>query len=321
MQKQLLQQEFPNLYFLQLQGYDITYNKHPKLLSLSILQQLPKIANRIRQEHAWLNTVIDEHKIDVVISDNRYGLYSKKAHCIFITHQLQIKAPFNFIERVLQKINYQYIQNYNTCWVPDFENDDNIAGALSHPKRLPQVQVNYIGPLSRFDVAINQEKEYDFCISLSGPEPQRTTLEHIILQQIKTQKITQKIVLVRGLPKTESKLDVPKNVSVFNHLRGNELGNVFAKSDYLICRSGYTTVMELLALRKKAILIPTPGQTEQEYLAKKLHQQGWCCSVEQHKLNFNEIMKLTTTFNYQLPKISPSGLQDFITAFVENVTS
>ncbi len=317
-QKQLLQQEFSNISFLQLQGYDITYNKHPKLLTLSILQQLPKISTAINNEHAWLDGIIDEHKIDVVISDNRYGLYSAKAHCIFITHQLQIKAPLGIVEKLLQKVNYQYIQHYNACWVPDFENNNNIAGTLSHPTHLPLIPVHYIGPLSRFDVIIDQEKEYDFCVSLSGPEPQRTALEKIILQQIEKQNITSKIVLVRGLPKALETPVVPKNVTVFNHLNGNDLGNVFARSQYLFCRSGYTTVMELLALQKKAILIPTPGQTEQEYLAKKLQQQGWCFSVTQQSFHFVNAIKAVENFNYQLPQVSPSGLQDFMTAFIEN---
>ncbi|MDI9364183.1 MAG: glycosyltransferase [Flavobacterium sp.] len=301
-----------------LQGYEILYNKHPKLFTLSILQQLPKIATAIKNEHAWLNSIIDEHKIDIVISDNRYGLYSAKANCIFITHQLQIKAPLGIVEKLLQKVNYQYIKHYNACWVPDFENDNNIAGALSHPKHLPQVPVHYIGPLSRFDVTINQKNKYAFCIILSGPEPQRTVLENIILQQIKKQNITSKIVLVRGLPNALETPVVPENVTVFNHLSGNNLGNVFAQSQYLICRSGYTTVMELLALQKKAILIPTPGQTEQAYLAKKLEAQGWCFSVTQQAFHFTKAIKAAENFNYQLPQVSQSGLQNFITAFIEN---
>lgn len=114
---------------------------------------------------------------------------------------------------------------------------------------------------------------------------------------------------------------MPENVTVFNHLNGNDLGNLFAQSEYLICRSGYTTVMELLALQKKAILIPTPGQTEQEYLAKKLHKQCWCFSVTQQAFHFTKVVQAAENFNYQLPQVSPSGLQDFITAFIENTIS
>jgi uncharacterized protein (TIGR00661 family) len=316
-QKQLLQQEFSNLSFLQLQGYDITYNKHPKLLTLSILQQLPKIAAAIKREHLWLDNIIDLYKINIVISDNRYGLYSKKAHCIFITHQLQIKAPLCIVEKVLQKINYQYIQKYNACWVPDFDKANNIAGSLSHPKQLPKIPVHYIGPLSRFDVTKDKEKKYDFCISLSGPEPQRTTLENIILQQIIKQKIASKIVLVRGLPNMVDKPMVPENVTVYNHLNGNDLGKTFAQSQYLICRSGYTTVMELLALEQKAILIPTPGQTEQEYLGQKLKKQNWCYCINQKAFHFTSAIANANFFNYQLPTVTPSGLQEFITAFLE----
>ncbi|MFC4233051.1 glycosyltransferase [Parasediminibacterium paludis] len=316
-QKRLLEQEFSTLSFLPLQGYDITYNKHPKLLTLSILQQLPKIAGAIKREHFWLDDIVDLYKIDIVISDNRYGLYSKKAHCIFITHQLEIKAPLRIVEKVLQKINYRYIQQYNACWVPDFENDDNIAGSLSHPKQLPKIPVHYIGPLSRFDITEEQEKKYDFCISLSGPEPQRTTLENLILQQIVAQNIMGKIVLVRGLPKAIDTLVAPPNVTVFNHMNGDTLGKYIAQSQYVLCRSGYTTVMELLALHQKAILIPTPGQTEQEYLAKKLHQQGWGYSIAQQAFHFKTAIENANNFKYQLPTASPSDLQKFISAFLE----
>ncbi len=318
-QKQLLQQEFASVHFVQLQGYNITYNKYPKLLTLSILQQLPKIATAIKCEHKWLNDIIDELAIDIVISDNRYGLYSNKAHCIFITHQLHIKAPFGFVETILRKINYDYIKNYNACWIPDFNGDDNIAGLLSHPPVLPQIPVHYIGPLSRLKKFYSEIFEYDFCISLSGPEPQRTTLENIILRQVNEQQIRSSIVLVRGLPKATQKLVAPKNIAVFNHLNGNDLSYVFDRSKYIICRSGYTTVMELLALQKKAILIPTPGQTEQEYLAKKLLQQHWCFSITQQAFHFTKAIKAAENFNYQLSQASPSSLQDFITAFIENI--
>jgi uncharacterized protein (TIGR00661 family) len=317
-QKQLLQQEFSSVHFVQLQGYNITYNKYPKLLTLSILQQLPKIATAIKREHKWLNEIIDELAVDIVISDNRYGLYSSKAHCIFITHQLRIKAPFGFVETILRKINYNYIKNYNACWIPDFKGDNNIAGLLSHPLVLPQIPVHYIGPLSRLQTTNSEAFKYDVCISLSGPEPQRTALENIILRQVNEQQIQSTIVLVRGLPKATQTLIVPKNITVFNHLDGNDLGCVFAKSKYIICRSGYTTVMELLALQKRAILIPTPGQTEQEYLAKKLQQQHWCFSTTQKAFRFTKAIKAAENFNYQLPQVSPSSLQDFITAFIEN---
>jgi uncharacterized protein (TIGR00661 family) len=230
---------------------------------------------------------------------------------------LQIKAPLRIIENVLQKINYSYINKYSACWIPDFEGENNISGLLAHPQNLPKIALHYIGPLSRFEILKTDNILYDYCISLSGPEPQRTVLETKIVSQIAQQQISGKIIIVRGLPNATDKLVVPENVTVYNHLIGNDLGNVFTKSRYVICRSGYTTVMELLALQKKAVLIPTPGQTEQEYLAKKLQQQGWCYSFAQIEFNFAEAITAAENFNYQLPEVSPSGLENFIAEFIE----
>lgn len=317
-QKKLLQQEIVNLTYLQLQGYNITYTKHPKLLAFSILKQLPKILTIIKYENAWLNKIVDDYGIDMVISDNRYGLYTSKVPCVFITHQLQIKAPLRIIEKTLQRINYNFINRYSACWVPDFEGENNISGSLAHPHNLPKTAVHYIGPLSRFEIIKPDKLLYDYCISLSGPEPQRTVLETKIVSQIAQQQISGRLIIVRGLPNAIDILVVPENVTVYNHLNGNDLGNVFASSNYIICRSGYTTVMELLALQKKAILIPTPRQTEQEYLAKKLQLQGWCYSVAQNEFNFTEAIAVAENFNYRLPKVSPSGLENFIGDFIEN---
>lgn len=262
--------------------------------------------------------MIDDYGIDMVISDNRYGLYTSKVPCIFITHQLQIKAPLRIIEKALQRINYSYINKYNTCWIPDFEGENNISGLLAHPHSLPKTELHYIGPLSRFDIVQISDTLYDFCISLSGPEPQRTVLESKIVAQIAHQKIGGRLIIVRGLPNATDTLVVPENVTLYNHLNGNDLGNVFAKSNYIICRSGYTTVMELLALQKKSILIPTPGQTEQEYLAKKLQQQGWCYCLAQNEFNFTDAIASAENFNYQLPNVSQSSLENFIANFIHN---
>lgn len=317
LQKKIFEQEFTKIDFLPLEGYNITYTKHPKLLAVSILRQLPSIVKVIKKENSWLKKIIDTHQIDLVISDNRYGLYTDKVPCIFITHQLQIKAPLPFIEKILQKINYQYINKYTACWVPDFKDHRNIAGTLSHPQKLPTVPVTYIGPLCRFETEKEITLKYDLCISLSGPEPQRTVLENQILQEIHT--ISGNIILVRGLPNNNETLVLPQNIMVINYLSGTHLGKVFQQSEIVISRSGYSTIMEIISLQKKAILIATPGQTEQVYLAKKLMQQGWCYSVNQADFNLQQALDNSKSFNYQLPTTSPSSLNQFITDFLRKI--
>jgi uncharacterized protein (TIGR00661 family) len=283
--KMLLQQEFPFLQVEHITGYHIRYSTHANRLLLKIVSQIPKILSAIKNEHSWLSEYIQNHKIDLIVSDNRYGFYSKKIKSIFITHQLQIKTGNRFSDAIIRKINYHFIKNFNECWVADTSNSINAAGELSHPNSFPSVKTIYLGLLSRF-IKTNTfpENKYDCCIVLSGPEPQRTILENAILQDLPFLKL--KILLVRGKPQTERNLPVPNHVEVHNHLSGITLQEAFEQSAFILSRSGYTTVMEILSLQKKSILIPTPGQPEQEYLGKKLaaNHLAYCTSQESFSL-------------------------------------
>lgn len=300
-QAHLLHQEFPQLTLLPLAGYRVRYAKTRLGLALNLLKQLPRLRKTIREEHAWLNEVISTHRIDLVLSDNRYGLYSQKVSCIFITHQLTIKAPFDWLQQLLQRINYRFINRFTACWVPDIEGEANIAGLLSHPKQLPRIPVFYLGLLSRFAPG-EVEKKYDYCILLSGPEPQRTLLENKFIRELPS--VAGNCLLVRGKPGSTEQLHIGPNVTVVNHLPGPELEAAIRQTAYVISRSGYSTVMELLALRKKAILIPTPGQTEQEYLAQRLQSAGICVSFTQDNFNATQHLPLAHTHHYQFPPLT-----------------
>ncbi len=310
-QKYLLQKEFPALTTLPLEGYNIRYTKQKRLVGVKILLQLPKIIFAVHREHKWLEKIIDSSGVELVISDNRYGLWTKKTPCIFLTHQLQIKAPSKWAENLIQKINYFFINRFTQCWVPDFADKNNIAGSLSHPKIFPAVPVKYIGPLSRFE-KVNAEIKYDWLVVLSGPEPQRTLFENRIISVAK--QLKGRMLIIRGKPGSVEKIDAPGNCSVVNHLPATEMQQAFAESGYIISRSGYTTVMEILAQQKKAILIPTPGQTEQEYLAQHLMRQRWCYCFNQDNdflFHINKAME----FNYTSPEFEepslPGAVNDF----------
>lgn len=295
-QAHLLNQEFPTLTILPIPGYRVRYAGTRVGLALALMKQLPRLKKLISKEHQWLQDVIDQHQVDLVISDNRYGLYSEKVSCIFITHQLAIKAPFGWLQKILQRINYRYINRFSACWVPDMEGASNLAGILSHPKQLPEIPVKYMGILSRFGEK-ELGKKYDYCILLSGPEPQRSILEEKFIQGLP--KLNGTCLLVRGKPGEDETPFIGSHVIVKNHLRGRELEQAINQSQYIVCRSGYTTVMEILSLHKKAILIPTPGQTEQEYLAKRLQENHHCLSFTQDGFDCSKHLSLADTFPYQ----------------------
>lgn len=295
-QAQLLRTEFPDLVILPLEGYRVRYSKSRWALPLVLLLQMPRLLKTIRKEHQWLSKTIKDHRIDFVISDNRYGLYSEKVSSVFITHQLQIKAPFAWLEQIIQRINYHYINRFTACWVPDGYNDNALAGILSHPLRMPGIPVHYIGLLSRFSET-DEVPLFDYCILLSGPEPQRTLLEEQLIKGLSG--IRANCLLVRGKPGDGSELAVPPHIKVKNHLGGYELEKAIGQSRCIISRSGYTTVMELLSMGKKALLIPTPGQTEQEYLAKILQEKGACITVAQEELDCSKHLPHLTQFEPQ----------------------
>lgn len=295
--KALLQQEFPQLPFVDLPGYRIEYASTGWGLAAKIVAQIPKLLSAIKEEHAWLEKVVEEEKIEVVISDNRYGLYSKKVRSVFLTHQLCIKAPVKIAEDFLQNLNYRYINQFDECWVPDEEGKNSLAGALSHPAKIPSIPTRYVGVLSRFNSDKGETDSGHLLILLSGPEPQRTLLEDQLLEELND--YTKPVVFVRGLPDTNEVLEANDNVTVFPHLPAAELEKRMNAATLVISRCGYSTVMDLAVLRKKSILIPTPGQTEQEYLAKHLMQMNFAFCAEQRKFRLKNALELAERFPYQ----------------------
>ena len=279
-QKAIFLQEFKCINFLDLQGYEIRYSNRKRLLPFILIKQIPKILFRIYKEHQWLQHIKKENSFDIIISDNRYGLYTNQAYTIFITHQLEIQTPL-FFKRIAQRINYAYINKFNACWVPDYAEWPGLAGSLSHPKIMPTTPVQYIGPLTRIKSFKKKAIIYKWLLIMSGPEPQRTILENKLLLWLHTH--TQPCVLLRGIPNNSNNknFQAPAHCTVVEYASTEEIVQLLQVSTYLISRSGYTTIMEMITTDMKCIFIPTPAQTEQEYLATNLMEQNLCFSFLQ----------------------------------------
>jgi UDP:flavonoid glycosyltransferase YjiC (YdhE family) len=286
-QRALLQREFPSLTFVELPGYRIRYGKNRAITILRLICSIPKILIRIKQERAWLRRFAVTEGLDLVISDNRYGLTVEGVFCVFITHQLRIRTPFGrWADDLLQWMNYRLIRNFSRCWVPDVSGSKALAGELSNPVANPIIPLRYIGWLSRLTPREN-DSGADVLVLLSGPEPQRSLLEEKILEQ--TAGLACKIALVRGLPEGGPALKSGSMI-VYDHLPAAELERVMAGAQLVIARSGYSTVMDLARMGKRAILIPTPGQTEQEYLGRYLAEKGWSVCIRQNELSLSDAL-------------------------------
>ncbi|HKC69446.1 MAG TPA: glycosyltransferase [Bacteroidia bacterium] len=273
-QQKFLEQEISGVEFVNLFGYNMHYAKVVPLW-FKILMQLPKLSVVVKKENKWLATYLKNNKTDVVISDNRFGFYNESVESIFITHQLNVQAPF--FKNLINKINSSFIKKYNVCWVPDYaEENKRLSGVLSFKNNIKNIV--FIGPLSRFEKKETQQKKYDVLILLSGPEPQRTLVEEKLVSAFVNTNY--KIALVRG-NFNERTQKLPSNFQVINVASSIQLQNLFNTSGKIICRSGYSTLMDLDALNLKALLIPTPGQSEQEYLAKYWQEKFACTCLEQ----------------------------------------
>ena len=279
-QKDVLSLELPSLDFIDLAGYDISYGSTRVATLIGLVHQTPSILMAIQREQIWLRKFLKKNAVDAIISDNRYGLYSELVPSVLITHQLGIKSGLGrIVDLAIQKRLYTFINKFSSCWVPDSPDETiNAAGELSHPARLPETVVEYIGCLSRLKKGVGDSGENELLIILSGPEPQRTILEDILLKELQT--FQGSCVFVRGIVSGNPIPDF-NDIRIINYAQASELSNLMSNSEVVICRSGYTSVMDLLALGKRAILVPTPGQAEQEYLAEYLHQKNLAVMAKQ----------------------------------------
>ena len=316
--QQILSQAFPSITCLPLQGYHIEYSRKKSRFAFKILIQIPKIMGVIYKEHRWLKKVVKKYAVDAIISDNRFGFYHHSVPSVYITHQLAIQTGNSITDKLAQIIHFHFIKKYTQCWVPDFEGKENLAGNLSHPKVVPS-NTNYIGCLSRFQSTPFVKKMYDVVIVISGPEPQRTIFENLLLNQLI--HFTGKILLVRGLP--GSKVVTPSvninNLEVHAHLSAHQLNLVIQQAQMVICRSGYTTVMDLIKLQQKAIMVPTPGQVEQEYLATYLFEKEIYYSISQHEFFLQTALDAAANFPYHFPIFNMEQYEIKITQFVSNL--
>jgi len=261
--KIIYEKEFPNILHIIIDGYKPTYSKYNEQ-EWSIVKQIPKFINRIYKEQKDAERISEEQNIDIIISDNRFGFRSNKTINIFLTHQLKIKGPKNLMKFV-NRINERFIKKFDECWVPDFENS-LLSGDLSTCK----FKTTKIGPLSRFEDGYTKKTKfkYKYLAIISGPEPQRSLFEKEITHAFK--KIKDTCVIITGeIKKSKDKI---KNINIYPHLEIKKFIKIVVQSEFIICRSGYSSIMDLYFLQKKVMFIPTPGQTEQEYLAK-LHKK------------------------------------------------
>ncbi|HJN06746.1 MAG TPA: glycosyltransferase [Bacteroidales bacterium] len=287
---EFLVQRFPQNTTIQLPGYSPNYPSNNNM-ALAMLTSLPSMILEARQANRRLQTIINEHNIDAVISDNRYELSTSKVPTVFITHQLNIQTSgwHKIGKPIINCTINHYLNKFNEVWVPDIPGKFRLSGNLSKSNKFASKLFN-IGLLSRFSKpeVTHKSNSIDILIILSGPEPQRTILEKLLLSQaLKTEL---KTVILLGKPE-EQVSNENKNVKLISHITDDEFSLLIQSAKIVISRPGYSTLMDLAVFGKKAIFIPTPGQTEQEYLANRLLDEGIAFSQSQSNFDLPTALK------------------------------
>lgn len=288
----LLQHEFPELPAFELPSYNVEYASKGSLFKIKMILDSPKVFGAMAKERRAVEKLIEENEINGLISDNRMGALNRSIPCVFISHQLNVLSGST--TWISSKMHQQIIQKFNECWVPDFGQEPNLTGRLGHLKN-PRFPIHYIGPLSRFEKE-KLPKKYPLMVLLSGPEPQRTLLEKKLLKELRS--FSGNVLFVQGKIQDEQKRKVIQTeegqIELVNFMQSQELETALNTSEMVLSRSGYTTVMDLAKLGKKAFFIPTPGQYEQVYLAERLEAQNWVPYCHQEEFTLVQLERVSS---------------------------
>lgn len=314
-----LKTEFPELEWIRFKGFEPHYAKG-KQQFLKLAFQLPMALWFNYHDSRFIAKLQRKTKIDLIISDNRFGANSKKIPSIIITHQLNLQIPqsFRLFTPLANKLNHVLLKQFDQCWIPDFQGQNQLSGELSIiPKNF--IPTIYLGILSRFLSAkpATTKKDIDLLVILSGPEPQRSQLEEKVIRQFND--LTGNFIILRGLPHLQTKEKIIRNTRLLNHATDELFLELINKSKQILCRGGYSTIMDLASLKRTALLVPTPGQTEQEYLAKYLSGKDLFNSVNQDDISIKDLLNNPQPNALDFPESSMEKLEAIIRKQLESL--
>lgn len=259
----LLRDEFPALEAVRIPGVEVRYAKG-RSQAWAMAKQFPAMLRSIREEHLRFARLRRDLRLDAVISDQRFGIRADDLPSVLITHQV---FPFTPVAQgMMRRINLRHVRRFDRCWIPDEPQAPGLAGSLSHGPGMPS-NTRYIGPISRFTEGTGAATvpPYHIVAVISGPEPQRTLLERSLTARLP--RIEGRHLLVLGKPDAPDAQRIG-DLTVVGHLNAQALRAAMQQAELIISRTGYTTLMDLACIGRSALLVPTPGQAEQEYLGE-----------------------------------------------------
>jgi len=295
--KEVLQQEVGECIFVDFPEYPIKYPRSRFFVTRFMLIIFPQMLLAMKNEQKRLLNLHKQKKLDLIISDNRFSLALEGVKSLLISHQLRYKLPWPIqkMEWLPEYFNYGQFRKYDKIIVPDINDMKSLTGELSHNMRyIPSEKLYYMGIITDLEENVRSDSEIiDYFVIISGPEPQRTKFEKIIFNQIG--KLKGRIVIALGKPEKNYKIRIG-NAEVFAYLNRTEIAKCLKRANFIISRPGYTTIMEMIEFGKRGLFVPTPGQIEQEYLAKYFMENNWCYSASQSGFDLSRSEKVAQTY-------------------------
>jgi uncharacterized protein (TIGR00661 family) len=277
-------------HYKEIRDYPILLSENSRQFLAKSVIYWPSFIRRIESGLMNLSKILNKKKYDLIISDARYDMYSKKIPSLFISHQMRIMNPLRIkiFETGSELFNLFFFKRFSGVLVPDYK-ENNLSGDLSHNlKKIDENRLYYVGALSDFKKR-KIKKDIDYLISITGPEPQRSMLEKKLIGQI--QQLDGKIAITLGKVEKTSIIK-NENITIYSFLTKDERERVLNRAKIIISRSGYSTIMDLGIINSKALMIPTPGQIEQEYLGEYHNNLGTFYSVNQNKIELKRDIKI-----------------------------
>lgn len=295
-----LQKRFPEIKTVELPDKEVKYGDKGAFLSLAKRAVQQTSINKMQFD--WTQKTIADFGITHIISDNVYGCFSPKIPSVIISHQLSLKAPFG--KSLVNKELAHWLEKFQEIWVPDLPGDHSLAGDLLINPFLKK-EPKFLGHISRFSQKVEVDKKIEYLAILSGPEPQRSIFEKQIVSAFKD--FPEQLTLVRGTLLQSAPIS---GINTFDMLMDDELEAHINSAENVICRSGYTSLLDLVALNAKACLVPTPQQYEQEYLANRMKENGWFEVQEQKNWEMKKGLN-------QFPIKTSKGFKEILESFLK----
>lgn len=302
-----LKGRFPEVEAFEIPDREVRYN--PRGAAAAIWRRAfaqPILNDRQRK---FLSEEARYRRVTHIISDNVYGAYSPVLPSVLITHQLGPKAPA--MQGMAHRILARWMNRFDAVWIPDEEGDDSLSGDLAFNRHY-EGEVEWIGRLSRFGRGREALCNISATALLSGPEPQRSIFEERVVEVFRD--IPGRKVVIRGrtdLPKP----DWGEDIECMDFADGVDLRNVLRRSSVVLSRSGFSTLCDLMALGCRACVVPTPGQSEQEYLADRVRAKKWFASTAQNTLTADTVLSAS---KLAMPPKGKSRLDEVLDAFLDS---